>query len=91
MKGFWFPGRFVSQVRDSLEKEAGSCVVVQESGVPGWEVKSLLMDSGPVGQKKTSQRQSPLLGAIRIQFHVECVVCVSVCETQLESLFFFRD
>lgn len=61
-----------------LGKEAGSCMVGQESGVPGWEVKSLLMDSGSIDQKKTSQCQSLLLGAVRIQFHVECVLCMSV-------------
>ena len=53
-------------------------MVGQESGVPGWEAKSLLMDSGPIDQKKTSQCQSLLLGAVRIQFHVECVLCMSV-------------
>lgn len=59
-----------------LGKEAGSCMVGQESGVAGWEAKFLLMDSGPVDQKKTSQCQSPLLGTVRMQFHVESFSCV---------------
>ena len=49
-------------------------MVGQESGVAGWEAKFLLMDSG-----RPSQCQLPLLGTVRIQFHVECFSCGCVC------------
>lgn len=63
--------------------------VVQESGVPGWEVKSLLMDSGPVDQKKNQSTPVTYWG---LSDPVPCGMrCVCVCVKPNWRVCFFRD